>query len=139
MLIKLDLSSLRETRWSEYALRFAFGGVITVAAGLIAEKWGPSVGGLFLAFPAIFPATVTLTEKHETEKKEAKGMTGYQRGRDAAALEAVGSALGAIGLLVFGAIVWILLPRYSPYLVISSATIAWAIVSAAGWALRREL
>ncbi len=40
----------------------------SVAAGLIANKWGPGVGGLFLAFPAIFPASVGLVEKHEKQK-----------------------------------------------------------------------
>jgi hypothetical protein len=32
---------------------------------------GPRVGGLFLAFPAIFPASATLVEKHEKQKKTA--------------------------------------------------------------------
>ena len=44
----------KKTKWHEFALSFAFGGAIRVA-GLIANKWGPGVGGLFLAFPAIFP------------------------------------------------------------------------------------
>ena len=65
MKISLDLSALGKTKWYEYALRFAFGGSITVAAGLVAKKWGPGVGGLFLAFPAIFPASATLVKKHE--------------------------------------------------------------------------
>src|ERR1700736_6579054 len=65
MKISLDLSALGKTKWYEYALRFAFGGSITVAAGLVAKKWGPGVGGLFLVFPAIFPASATLVEKHE--------------------------------------------------------------------------
>jgi hypothetical protein len=43
---------------------------MTVVAGLIAARFGPVVGGLFLAFPAIFPATATLIEKHVRERKE---------------------------------------------------------------------
>ncbi len=54
----------------DYAIRFLFGGLITVAAGIIAKRFGPGIGGLFLAFPAIFPASATLIEKHEKEKKE---------------------------------------------------------------------
>ena len=61
-------------------VRFVFGGAITVGAGLLARKFGPAVGGLFLAFPAIFPASATLIEKHEREKKERKGSTGERRG-----------------------------------------------------------
>ena len=36
-----------------------------------AKRYGPGVAGLFLAFPAIFPAGATLIEKHEKEKKRA--------------------------------------------------------------------
>ena len=90
MKISLDLSALGKTKWYEYALRFAFGGSITVAAGLIAKKWGPGVGGLFLAFPAIFPASVGLVEKHEKQKKQQHGLDGTIRGREAAGLDAAG-------------------------------------------------
>jgi len=75
MKISLDLSALGETRWYEYALRFAFGGAVTVAAGLIANKWGPGVGGLFLAFPAIFPGSANLVEKHKKQKKSNAAWT----------------------------------------------------------------
>jgi len=55
-------------------VRFVLGGAVTLCTGLIAEHWGPVVGGLFLSFPAIFPATVTLIERHETEKKSKAGI-----------------------------------------------------------------
>jgi hypothetical protein len=97
MKISLDPSALGKTKWYEYALRFAFGGAITVAAGLIANKWGPGVGGLFLAFPAIFPASATLIEKHE--KKNSNSLDGTVRGREAAGLDAAGAAIGSIGLI----------------------------------------
>ena len=38
---------------------FFFGGLITAVAGVIAQRFGPIIGGLFLAFPAIFPASAT--------------------------------------------------------------------------------
>ena len=72
MTIKIDLSGLKETKFHEYALRFVAGGIITVIAGMIAGKWGPGIGGLFLAFPAIFPASATLIEKHQRQKKQKK-------------------------------------------------------------------
>ena len=68
-MIQVDASALRRTGWREYALRFVLGGAITVAANLIAQRFGPVVGGLFLAFPAIFPASATLVAKHEEKKK----------------------------------------------------------------------
>ena len=64
MQIKVDLSGLQQTQWHEYAIRFFFGGLITAIAGIIAKECGAVVGGLFLAFPAIFPASATLIEKH---------------------------------------------------------------------------
>ena len=109
MLIKLDPSSLRQTKWHEFAIRFFFGGGITVAAGVLAKKFGPEVGGLFLAFPAIFPAAATLAQKHEVQKKREKGLNGLQRGIDAAGAEAAGAAVGSIGLLAFALVVWFLL------------------------------
>jgi hypothetical protein len=81
MRIQVDLSTLGQTKWYQYAIRFLFGGLITAVAGIIAKKFGPGIGGLFLAFPAIFPASATLIEKHEREKKESHGLRGKKRGR----------------------------------------------------------
>jgi Protein of unknown function (DUF3147) len=79
MPIKVDFSTLRQTQWHDYAVRFLFGGLITAFAGIIAKKFGPGIGGLFLAFPAIFPASATLIEKHEKDKKESLGLKGAAR------------------------------------------------------------
>ena len=79
MTIKADPAALRKTTWQEYAIRFVAGGLVTVMAGLIAKKFGPGVGGLFLAFPAIFPAAATLIEKHEKEKKTKNRPGGSRR------------------------------------------------------------
>jgi hypothetical protein len=101
MLVRLDRSALRQAKKSQYALRFFFGGLITAGAGLVARQYGPVVGGLLLAFPAIFPASATLIEKHEIEKKEKMGLNGKIRGSQAASIDAAGSAMGALGLLFF--------------------------------------
>ena len=77
------------------------GGLVTAGAGLIAERYGPEVGGLFLAYPAIFPAGATLIEKHEKERKRKARLNGTRRAR----LDATGAALRAIGLLVFALVV----------------------------------
>ena len=87
MIVDINLASIKTTKPHEYAVRFFFGGLITVATGLIAKQFGPAVGGLFLAFPAIFPATATLIASHEKKKKQCAGLDGTRRGRDAAALE----------------------------------------------------
>jgi uncharacterized protein DUF3147 len=72
MNIRVTLGALKQMRLKELALRFGFGGAITAAAGIIAMKFGPVIGGLFLAFPAILPASLTLVENHEVQKKAQK-------------------------------------------------------------------
>src|SRR5579862_9859147 len=96
--IRMDVSAAQKTKWHEYAVRFVLGGFITVAAGLIAKQFGPAIGGLFLAFPAIFPASATLVDRHEREKKARAGLNGSVRGILAAALDARGAMMGSIGL-----------------------------------------
>ena len=134
MKVHVDASALRRTSWSEYGMRFLFGGAITAAAAVIAKKFGPGVGGLFLAFPAIFPASATLIEKHEGQKKERKGLHGTSRGRAAAGIEAAGAAIGGIGLIFFAILVWRLLPSLSTWTVLGIATLAWLAVSVTLWA-----
>jgi len=139
MKIRADFSALRRTKWYEYAIRFLFGGIITAITGMIAKKFGPEVGGLFLAFPAIFPATATLIEKHEKQKKQRKGLNGTKRGRLAAGVDAAGAAMGAGGLLVFALIVWKLLPGRSGSMVWAAATPAWVVVAISIWAAQEKI
>jgi hypothetical protein len=136
--IKIDLGTLKETRWYEFAIRFILGGVITVLAGLIAKKFGPVIGGLFLAFPAIFPASATLVEDHEEKKKQEKGMHGAERGRDAAALDAAGAAMGSVGLMLFALVVWQMLEDHSAWLTLSMALVIWFVSSCAVWFVREH-
>jgi uncharacterized membrane protein (GlpM family) len=138
MMIKIDPSGAKQTKWHEYALRFAAGGTTTVLAGLIARQWGPVVGGLFLAFPAIFPASATLIEKHERQRKQKRGMRGEERGTDAAAIDALGAAMGSVGLVAFAGIGWWLIPRYPAPLALAGATVAWLLVSFSIWIIRQR-
>jgi len=138
MPIRLDFSPLRQTRWYEYAIRFLFGGSITVIAGLIADRFGPAVGGLFLAFPAIFPASVTLIAKHQRERKEAKGLHGGERGKQAAAVEAIGAAMGSIGLVLFALLAWILFQKAPAWATLMASTFVWLAASSLIWLLRKR-
>jgi hypothetical protein len=138
MIVTVDPSALRQTTWYEYAIRFVFGGLVTAAVGLITNEWGPSVGGLFLAFPAIFPASATLVEKHEDEKKAEEGLAGHRRGRKSAAASAAGAAIGSIGLIAFGLTVWTLAPHLHGGLVLAVATAVWFGVAALGWLVRKR-
>ncbi len=138
MLVKFEVKELKDTRWYEYASRFLFGGAITMVAGLIAKKFGPVIGGLFMAFPAIFPASASLIEKHEKEKKNKAGYAGTARGRVAAGVDSVGALLGCVGLMSFAYIAYLSLPRMHALLVLTIATLSWAGISVLLWMARKR-
>jgi len=114
-------SALAQVNAWEYLVRFAFGGIVTMGTGLAAHAWGPSVGGLFLAFPAILPASLTLVQMHE--------------GRRETVAEARGARLGTLGLLAFAALAWALAPRWPAALVLVVATAGWIVTCGAAWTL----
>ena len=118
MMPSFDRHALAKPRFWEHALRFFFGGGVSVFACLIARHWGAGVGGLFLAFPAILPASLTLVKQHG--------------GRTQAAHDACGARLGALALLAFAGVVWALRER-APVLVLALATLVWLSVASALW------
>src|SRR5579871_4541193 len=138
MTIQFDPSGLKQTKWYEYALRFVAGGLITLVAGLIARKYGAGIGGLFLAFPAIFPASATLIEKHQRQRKQEEGLSGEERGTHAAALDALGATMGSVGLMAFAGICWWLIPRCRASLALGCASGAWLLVSFSVWIIRQQ-
>jgi hypothetical protein len=138
MKVSADWSALRGIRWHQYALRFVLGGLVTAAAGEIANAAGPVFGGLFLAFPALFTASATLIERRETSRKAHRGLHGRRRGRRAAALEAAGTVLGSVGLAGFAVILWEGLPRHAPAAILAAAVGCWLAVSVFLWWLRKR-
>lgn len=83
---KLTPQGLREKKPRDYFVRFAFGASISlIAAGISLEH--PLFGGIFLAFPAILPASLTLVER--------------DAGRREATIDAEGAIIGAVGLVAF--------------------------------------
>ncbi len=137
-MIEVNFSSLKETKPSEYIVRFIFGGACTVVAGLVAKRYGPTVGGLFLAFPAIFPAGASLIESHEKRRKAEFGFDGTIRGRAAAGVDSAGASIGCLGLIVFALILWKGIPAHNAYGIISGATFVWMLVSTTLWAVRKR-
>jgi hypothetical protein len=106
---------------------------------MIAKKYGPGIGALFLAFPAILPASATLIEKHEKQKKERLRMHGSTRARQAVAIDAAGAAIGSIGLLVFALVMARWLPNHRPGIVMAASTLSWMIVSLLIWPIRKRM
>lgn len=118
--IHVNLDGLRETTAGEWLLRFIFGGLVSVVAGVAGLKWGPVVGGLFLGFPSIMPATMTLVKKH--------------RGREQAIEDTRGTIFGSIALVLFAASIWFASERgYDPGLGLIFGAIVWATSGVAIW------
>jgi hypothetical protein len=138
MMVQCRFSAIKGIQPHEWSVRFLFGGAVCVLAGFIAKKFGPEAGGLFLAFPAIFPAGASLVEAHERKHKQRAGFDGTRRGRTVASIDALGSAVGCFGLTGFAAMCWFLLPRLPVAPVFALATLAWLILSVLIWWLRKS-
>jgi hypothetical protein len=136
--IEFHLAALKQTKPHQYGIRFLIGGFCTVLAGLIGNHFGPSIGGLFLAFPAIFPAAATLIESHEKEKKRKIGANGGLRGRLAASIDSTGATLGCVGLIGFAITAWSLLKAHNATLAITMATLVWLVIALGLWLVRRH-
>jgi hypothetical protein len=137
-MVSVHFASLKDVKSHQYLLRFLFGGLCTVAAGLIAKRFGPVIGGLFLAFPAIFPAGASLLESHEKRKMAKAGLDGTNQGRLAASVDAAGASIGCIGLVIFAVTIWRELLDHNAYLVVIAATVAWLSLSIAIWYARKS-
>jgi hypothetical protein len=112
--VGFDWSKLSKASPGDIAIRFVFGASIALVAAVAGHFFGAKVGGLFLAFPAVLPATLTLIERKEGTTK--------------AWADASGGALGAIGLAAF-AVTATLLLRWYPAAALLLALLAWALVS----------
>jgi hypothetical protein len=138
MMVQVKLASLKGILPSEWVVRFFFGGAITVIAGIIARYFGPVLGGLFLAFPAILPAGACLVEAHEKRHKARVGLDGSRRGRVVAGLDAAGAALGCLGLAGFAIVCWLCLPWMATGAALVLGTFAWLVLAVTAWLLRKS-
>jgi uncharacterized membrane protein (GlpM family) len=119
-----DLGKLRQLRGRDLVIRFLAGAATSLAAALIGLA-NVRVGGLFLAFPAILIAGLTLVAEKE--------------GDAAAAQTAHGSVAGGIGLLAFAMTAALSLGTLSDALALSLASLAWGITTAAGYVLLHRI
>jgi hypothetical protein len=107
----VDLSKLSKIRPKDIAVRFCFGAAISLVAGLISLAFGATAGGMFLAFPAILPAALTLVEKKE--------------GTEAAIHDLDGTIIGAAAMGVFALVAGAGLRVASAALALPAALAAW--------------
>lgn len=104
---------------AELALRFVLGAAASVGAGLVTLAFGTRVGGVPLALPAIFVASITL-EQRKCGRREMQD-------------QVTGAPLGALGMVVFALTVVALLGRWPLAAVLALATAAWAVVAIAAY------
>ena len=123
--VGINLRAVRRPGWPQLTVRFAFGAAIAIAAGLLGMRFGARVGGVFLAFPAILPAALTLLER-------AGGVT-------ETGVDAVGAGLGAAAMLVFSLTILWLGRRVPPAAAVVIAAGVWMIVAAALFAAARPV
>jgi uncharacterized membrane protein (GlpM family) len=118
---RADVRKLGALEPRELAVRFAFGAGISAIAAAVSLAFGPRVGGMFLAFPAILPATLTLIQQKES-KRDAEH-------------DDEGAVLGAVALIAFGLAVYELLPNHSGWLSLAGASAAWLVAAVALYAV----
>jgi hypothetical protein len=120
----VDLSKLSKIQPKDLAVRFAFGAAISLVAGLISLAFGAPAGGMFLAFPAILPASLTLIEKKE--------------GTEAAIHDLDGTIIGAAALGVFALVAGLGLRNASAALALPAALATWLGVSLIAYVVVRK-
>ena len=107
--------ALKDLTAGELALRFAMGALASLAAGGVAQAFGTRIGGIPLALPAIFVASITLEQRKDS--------------RRAMQHQVSGAPLGALGMIAFALTVVALVERANLVAVLALATLAWAAVS----------
>ena len=122
--VDVSADGLRQTKLHEWLIRFVFGGMVSLTAGIISQQWGPAVGGLFLAFPSILPATITLVKEH--------------KGRSEAADCARGAAMGSFGLITFAIIPALAADRLGTFTTLTAATVGWLVTALFVWRIANK-
>jgi MFS family permease len=113
--IALQPGKLREVNWGEVGVRFAFGAAVSLVAGVAGVLVGAGAGGLWLAFPAILPAGLTLVERKENRRQAERDVRG--------------AILGAVGMVAFAVAVYIGVPLVGGLVAVLVALVVWLVVT----------
>ena len=117
----LHMGNLRDVRRRDLAFRFLAGALTSLVAGVLTILFGPRVGGVMLAFPAILAASLTLIEEQE-DSHEARE-------------DARGAIMGGLALAVFAAVCALAFTRWDGAVVLAVATVAWVLTAVLGYFL----
>jgi hypothetical protein len=113
--VGFDIGKLKDAKPSELGIRFAFGAAVSVIASVVSAHAGTFWGGMFLAFPAILPASLTLLEREE--------------GTEAALHDQRGAVLGAIGMVAFAVVAALWFEQARTAVVLVAAALAWSVTA----------
>jgi hypothetical protein len=106
-------------------IRFGFGAAVSAIAGVVSTVYGARAGGVFLAFPAILLASLTLVAKEQN----------LRAARD----DARGAAIGSVGMVTFAIVCAVSAHALGGLIALGTATVLWVLVSVGGYMLARRL
>lgn len=89
-----QLRKVRQVRPRDLGIRFIAGAITSVVSGVLTTTVSARVGGVFLAFPAILGASLTLIAEQEDSAEAREDARGAMIGGCAMALFAAVAALG---------------------------------------------
>jgi hypothetical protein len=116
----LELKKIAQVRRRDLVYRFGAGAITSVGAGVVTLVFGARAGGIFLAFPAILAASLTLIEEQE-DSVEARE-------------DARGAMVGGLALAAFAAVAALTLGSMNAAIALGLAALAWLAVAGAGYA-----
>jgi uncharacterized membrane protein (GlpM family) len=122
--VEISAHKVRETHARDWLIRFGFGAGVSALAGVVSAAFGSRLGGVFLAFPAILLASLTLVAKEE----------GVRQCRN----EARGATYGTLGLVVFAVLVAVLIGHTPVWVALVAASVAWIGVALGAYYVARR-
>jgi O-antigen/teichoic acid export membrane protein len=116
---------MHDVRLTAMLVRFGFGAGVSAVAGVVSLVYGAQAGGVFLAFPAILLASLSLVAKKQN----------LRAARD----DARGAAIGSVGMVAFAIVCAVLAHTEGGIVALGAATVAWVLVSFGWYLLVRRL
>ncbi|GII34934.1 DUF3147 family protein [Planotetraspora mira] len=123
--MRLIPRELARTRPWDLVVRFAFGAGVSALAGVVSLVAGPALGGVFLAFPAILLASLTLVAQSEGPRQ--------------AYAEARGSVFGTLGLAGFAVVTTVLAARWPVWATLVTAAATWVVFGLGSYLVSRVI
>ena len=117
----LQPRKVREVRPRDLGIRFITGALTSVVSGVLTTVVSARVGGIFLAFPAILAASLTLIEEQE-DSAEARE-------------DARGAVIGGCAMALFAAVAALTFTHLPGGVVLAIATAAWLASALLGYLL----